>query len=409
MARNFFNVLVVFLTLSTIFSCSKSNEYESSANLQIQSNLQAMVDKTLSDYKIKYPAYPGGLAVQVISKNGSFFVSAGLGAGVTDKIHFRAASNSKTFTSAAIILLAQEGKLNVDAKIIDLIPGTNTTYVPLTANYKIPFRDQITIRMLLQHNAGVFDISNEVVPDTVSIKVPYKGTDYIGYTQTKDPVHTFTFDELVGVVSTCRLYYFAPGQSHHYSNTGYSILGKIIERVSGQSYSQFVTERIIKPMELSESSLPFSGEDQLLPAPFAKGYYFTPEVIECTKSNISANVAEGTLVTTPENLARFLRKLLRGEGVLKSYWVNNVLLSIPKTPVDAGPYACGIFYTENLGWGHNGAHEGFLSRMVSDPNIDITVVTFTNTWNIKDGMDTMREQLNLMLEETCYNSKYIVQ
>ena len=158
MARNFFNVLVVFLTLSTIFSCSKSNEYESSANLQIQSNLQAMVDKTLSDYKIKYPAYPGGLAVQVISKNGSFFVSAGLGAGVTDKIHFRAASNSKTFTSAAIILLAQEGKLNVDAKIIDLIPGTNTTYVPLTANYKIPFRDQITIRMLLQHNAGVFVI-----------------------------------------------------------------------------------------------------------------------------------------------------------------------------------------------------------------------------------------------------------
>ena len=409
MKHNILTILVVYLILATTYSCSKSNEYETFANPQIQRNLQTMVDKLMSDYKIKYPAYPGGLAVKVISKNGSFFASAGLGDGVTDKIHFRAASNTKTFTSTAIILLAQEGKLNIDAKITDLIPGTNITYIPLTANYNIPFRDQITIRLLLQHNAGVFDISNEVVPDTVFAKVPYKGRDYIGYIQEADPVHTFTFDELVGVVATCRLFYSAPGQAHHYSNTGYSILGKIIERVSGQSYPQFVTERIIKPMELTDTSMPFSGSDQLLPAPFAKGYYFTSEVVECTKSNISANVAEGNLLTTPENLARFLRVLLRGEGVLKSFWVNNVLLSVPKTPADAGTYACGIYSAENLGWGHNGAHEGFLSRMVSDPNTDITVVAFTNTWNIKDGMNTMREQMNSMLEDACYNSKYIVQ
>ncbi len=408
MARNIYAILIIYLIVLTASSCSKSNEYETFANPQIQRNLQAMVDKTLSDYKVKYPGYPGGLALKVISKNGSFFVSSGLGEGVTEKIHFRAASNTKTFTSTAIILLAQEGKLNIDAKITDLIPGTNMTYVPLTANYNIPFRDQITIRLLLQHNAGVYDISNEAVPDTVSAKVPYKGGNYIEYIQGADPGHTFSFDELVGAVATCRMYYFAPGQSHHYSNTGYSILGKIIERVSGLSYSQFVTERIIKPMGLTDTSMPFSGSDQLLPAPFAKGYYYKPEVVECTKSNISANVAEGSIITTPENLARFLRTLLRGEGVLKSFWVNNVLLAVPKTPADAGTYACGIFSAENLGWGHNGSHEGFLSRMSSDPNTDITVVSFTNAWNTKNET-TIPEQLYMMVEEACYNSKYIVQ
>jgi D-alanyl-D-alanine carboxypeptidase len=224
-----------------------------------------------------------------------------------------------------------------------------------------------------------------------------------------EPAHTFTFDELVGAVANCKLSYCSPGATHHYSNTGYSILGKIIERISGKSYSQFVTERILVPMGLTNSSLPFSGNDQLIPAPFVKGYYYTPDVLECTQSNLSANVAEGTLITTPENLARYLRHLVRGEGVLTSYWINNVMLNAPKTPSDAGTYACGMYYTQNLGYGHNGAHEGYLSRMVTDPEADITMVVFTNAWNVSGEMDTIVEQLYQMLEETCYKAKYIVQ
>ncbi|TSA33546.1 MAG: class A beta-lactamase-related serine hydrolase [Porphyromonadaceae bacterium] len=399
-------LISLFTLIVLLASCVKEGEL---CEQQIQKNLQVMVDSMLTNYKLKYPGYPGGLALKVVSKKGSYFVSTGMGAGITDQIHFRAASNSKTFTSAAILLLAQEGKLNIDARITDTIPGTTMTYFPLDKNYKIPFRNKITIRQLLQHIAGVWDVSNEVIPDTISADVPYKGQNYLDYVLKSEPAHTFTFDELVEVVATCELYYSRPGKAHHYSNTGYSILGKIIERISGKSYSQFVTERIIVPMGLTGSSLPFSGDDQLLPAPYAKGYYYSPDILECTKSNLSANVAEGTLITTPENLVRFLRNLLRGEGVLTSYWINNVMLAAPEIPADAGNYACGIFYAPNLGYGHNGAHEGYLSRMVSDPNSDITIVTFSNAWNITDEKDTIIEQMTFLLDEGCYKAKYIVQ
>lgn len=399
-------LISLFLLLFLITSCNKENTPVS--HCQTEKNLQATIDTLMKEYKKKYPDYPGGLALKVISKTGSWFVSSGMGDDISDQIHFRAASNTKCFTATAILLLAQQGKLNVDARITDTIPGTSNTYVPLDEKYSIPNRDEITISQLMHHNAGVFDISNDDIPATVSANVPYKGKNYLVYVMQSEPDHTFTFDELVGVASTCQLSYFKPGASHHYSNTGYSILGKIIERVSGESYSQFVTGKIIIPMGLTETTMPFSGTDQLLPAPYSKGYYYTPEILDCTKSNMSANVAEGTLITTPADLAKFLRALLRSDGVLKPYWVNSVMLAVPDTP-DAGTYACGIYYAINLGWGHNGAHEGYLSRMVSDPDNDFTAVVYTNTWNVTDNMNSIVEQLHFLLEDACYKAKYIVQ
>ncbi|MCX6287262.1 MAG: serine hydrolase [Bacteroidetes bacterium] len=395
-----------------IFACTKKSsetEYYPISNQGIQGKLQTMVNKLMADYKAKYPGYPGGLALKVISKSGSWFVSSGMDQGTTSQVHFRAASNTKTFTSTAILLLAQQGKLNLDAKISDTIPGTILTYVPMDGAYAIPFRDKITIRQLLQHKAGVFDVSNNIIPDTVSAQVPYKGQDYIGWVEASDPTHTFTFDEMVGVDAICRLFFSQPGKGYHYSNTGYSILGKIIERVSGQTYQNFIMNQIIIPMNLTQSTMPVEGTDQQLPSPFAKGFYYYPDIKECTLSNISANVAEGNLITTPDDLSRFLRLLLRGEGVLNTYTVNSIMLAPLIPPDTVVTYTCGIMYTRNLGYGHNGAHEGYLSRMVSDPETDFTAVVFTNGWNMSTGnMNGIIEQLTLLLDESCYKAKNIV-
>lgn len=405
----------LFILMSLIFviitSCSKNEpSYEPGANAEVQQKLQAMLDQTLKDYKTKYPEYPGGLAMHVVSKKGSFFVSSGMDAGITDQVHFRAASNTKTFTSTAILLLAQQGKLNMNAKITDLIPGTQSTYVPLTPDYQIPFRDSITISQLLHHRAGVFDVSNDKIPDTISIQVPYKGLDYIPFIEEQDPTHTFTFDEMVGVAATCRLFYFTPGASYKYSNTGYSILGRIIERVSGQSYQQFVMDHIVQPMGLTNTTFPYLGTDLQLPAPFARGYvYFTDSIIETTESNISANVAEGNIITTPEDLSIFLRALIQGIGVLSPYWVNNVMLAPPAGSTPGSWYGCGISHALNLGYGHNGAHGGYLSRMVTDPEVDFTAVVFTNAWNVSNGMASIADQMYFLLDESCYLAKVIVQ
>lgn len=399
------------LILVILASCSKNeSNYVPGANAEVHQKLQTMLDQTLKDYMAKYPDYPGGMAMKVVTKKGSWFVSSGMGNGITDRIHFRAASNTKTFTSTAILLLAQQWKLNINAKITDLIPGTETTYVPLTPDYQIPFRDSITISQLLHHRAGVFDVSNDMIPDTISVQVPYKGLYYIPYIEEQDPTHTFTFDEMVNVAATCRLFYFAPGASYHYSNTGYSILGKIIERVSGQSYQQFVMEHIVQPMGLTNTTFPYLGTELQIPTPFARGYvYMVDTLVETTESNISANVAEGNMITTPEDLSKFLRHLIQGTGVLSPYWVNNVMLAPPAGSTPGSWYGCGINHALNLGYGHNGAHEGYLSRMVTDPEVDYTAVVFTNAWNMTNGMASIADQLYFLLDESCYRAKVIVQ
>ncbi len=397
--------LFLFLLLAgTIASCTDSY-IQPFTDLRIQDQLQGMVDTLIRDYKVKYPESPEGIALKVITKKGNFFVSSGLGNGITDQVHFRAASNTKVFTSTAILLLDQQGKLYIDARITDTIPGTSITYVPLTADYQIPFRDQITIRQLLMHRAGVFDLTNNNIPDTVSLSVPYKGQNYIDYIKASDPLHTFTFDELVGVVATCRLADFPPGEGWNYTNTGYNILGKIIERVSGMNYQQFMMENILTPMGLSHTSFPFRANEQLLPFPFVRGYDYMPDGLkDVTEWNFSCNVAEGNIITTPDDLSNFIRTLVRGEGVLKPATVNGTMLpSIPNT------YGCGVVNWLNLGFGHNGAQHGFRSYMITDPEIDFTVVVFINTLNLIDGMTSFNYQDIYLLKEACYRAKNITQ
>lgn len=401
--------MAVFLLMS-VTGCKKSDSvaplpYDAAT----QQKLQQMTDGLLAGFKAQFPDYPGGLALQVVTGKGSWFVSSGMGAGVTGGVHFRAASNTKSFTCAAILLLAQRGKLNVDAKITDTIPGTTIPYVPDSPEYRIPFKEQITIRQLMRHRAGVFDITNGVIPDTVSAPVPYKGQTYLTYVMDTDPEHTFTFDELVGVVSTCRLYNFQPGAGYHYSNTGYSLLGKIIERVSGKTYGEFLTSEIALPMGLKQTTFPWRGSDQSIPAAFVPGYYFIPDTTaEVTLSNMSGNVAEGNMITTPEELAHYLRTLLRGEGVLNAYWVNKVMLVPQAGSAEGDGYGCGMENIMNMGFGHSGAHDGYLSRMASDPATDFTVVAFTNAWEFSNGLTSLKYQFNNLIDEACYRAKSIV-
>ena len=387
-------------------ACKKSDEITDTT----QEQLQQLVNTTLDEYKTLYPGYPGGLAMRVISKEGTWFVSSGMGANITAQTRFRAASNTKTLTSTAILLLYQQGKLDISKKITDTIPGTQMPYIPATPEYDIPYKSSITIMDLLHHRAGVFDVSNDAVPDTVSAAVSYKGQNYLDWVIATDPEHTFTFDELVNVNAVCRLYYFQPGTSYHYSNTGYSLLGKIIERVSGKSYHQFLTEEVMGPAGMANSSMPVLGTDRSLPAPFAEGYTLISDtVVTSTISNVSANVAEGNLITTPDDLSRFLSQLVSGKGVLHPHTVNAVMMNcLPTSGTSNASYGCGLTYTNNLGYGHTGAHEGFLSQMACDPNTGFTVVIFTNALDFRNGIHTVRDQMTILLENTCYQAKAMV-
>jgi D-alanyl-D-alanine carboxypeptidase len=317
------------------------------------------------------------MCAYIETPSGNFFASSDMAPGVDQHSRFRIASNTKTFTAAAVMFLAQQGRLHLDDTIVSLIPGMGMPYVPNTAQYNIPNKGSITIRQLLSHTAGVFDVTNEKIP--VACPAPYAGQDYGDYIMATDPNHQFTPDELVGVVAACQIDKGAPGAQYHYSNTGYSILAIIIERVSGLPYDQFVTLNLLVPNGLSSTSVPMLAADRTIPPPFNPGYLYAGGVLaDMTESNMSYNIAEGNIISTPADIARWVRRLYRGEAGPN---VASVEAMKSLTPQSNGNYGLGTIYVGGLGYGHNGAHVGYLSLMVYDPAVDVTTILYFNVWD----------------------------
>jgi D-alanyl-D-alanine carboxypeptidase len=357
------------------------------------SQLGSLIEAKWTDYTANKTGFGGGLAMLILSPKGDYFVSAGLD-NVTADTYFRCASTTKTFTAAAILLLQQQGKLRISDKITDNILGKDAPYVPDTAAYAIPFKDEITIQQLLEHKAGVFDVSNSQIPDNAS--APYAGKSYITYVREdlNQSEHTFSFDELVGVVASNHLSYSPPGAGFHYSNTGYSILGKIIERVSGISYASFIEQNLLTPNGLSQTSLPIKGDEQQLPSPYVDGYlYIQGTLHKVTVDNMSPHVAEGNIITTPNNLAKWAELLYSAKAGLNQTYVDQ-MKDVKPTGEEHVLYGLGTTYTDGLGYGHNGAHIGYLTVMRYDPTTNVTVVIFVSVLNADDPLG----ELNLMYD-----------
>jgi D-alanyl-D-alanine carboxypeptidase len=296
---------------------------------------------------------------------------------------------TKSFTGAAIMLLDQRGKLHIDDKITDTIPGSTEPYIPATAAYNIPNKSQITIRLLLEHRAGVFDVANSDIPSTES--APYAGQIYIDYVKASEPTHEFTCDELTGVVATYQLKYFAPDASQHYSDTGYGLLGKIIERVSGQRYDQFVRDNLLTPNGLTETTFPCCGDDRTIPAPYETGYgYNNGTLMDATVDNMSAHVAEGNVISTPRELATWIKALISGRAGLSTATVAKMTAVL--TTESGGNYGLGVFHVSGLGYGHNGGHNGYMTAAFYDPTQEVAVVAF---FSVLDWNDIIGEMLAL--------------
>ena len=339
----------------------------------VQPRLQEMVTSKYAAYKAanNLPENAGTL-VYMKSAAGTWLATAGLPAGVNENFHYRVASVTKTFTAAAIMLLDQQGKLRIDDVVTANIPGRNIPYLPVSPPYAIPFKNQITIREMLSHRAGVFDITNDEVPS--SSNAVYAGKYYISYiyNDLNEADHQFTFDELAGVVALNQLSYWAPNGGYHYSNTGYMMLAVIIERITGKSYDRFITENFTVPIGLGATSIPWSANDRTIPAPYLHGYSNTGTGYnETTEDNMSANVAEGNIIGTPADMARWIKTLLSGNGPLTKEQITRM------TTPPAGStekYALGIQSYTDIGMGHTGAHQGFMNLVAYNPQDDLTLV-----------------------------------
>jgi D-alanyl-D-alanine carboxypeptidase len=374
-------LLFLFVMICMITSgCSTDPVSNNNGGTLHNQRLQDIADSLMNYYQQNRGITNGGIFIEVNAPSGNYLVSSGLDVGFDANYHFRIASCTKTFTAAAIMYLHQQGKLNIYETITSDIPGTSEPYIPNTSFFEIPNKSAITIELLLQHRAGVFDVSNTVIPNNVP--QPYAGQLYTEYMLNLDPSHTFTFAELVGVVAANDLSYFTPGSAYHYSNTGYSMLGEIIERVSGMSYHDFLQNNFFTPLGMSNTSAPYVGTDINMPSPFLQSYLYEGGIqTNTTADNMSAHVSEGNLISTPANLIKWVKALLTGQTVINQSTAD-LMMQVVSTGQGNGYYGLGISYIEGLGFGHSGAHISFLTFMYYNPVTDITILVGTNFWDL---------------------------
>ena len=151
---------------------------------------------------------------------------------------FRIASISKPITAVAILMLIERGKLKLDDKAFDLI-----ALQPLPGRERDPRLKDITVRHLLEHTAG-FDRAKSFDPMFRPVMIAKE----LDVPPPAQPEHIIRY--MLGQPLD-----FDPGSRHAYSNYGYCVLGRIIERVSGQAYETFVRHEVLKPLGITRTKL----------------------------------------------------------------------------------------------------------------------------------------------------------
>src|SRR5687767_14654507 len=385
-----FAIAVAFLAF---VSCEKQDDQ--SLEFKLEEVLKSNFTEAYAD---QFAGKPAGVFLAIKNADTSLFVQHNLDGVMTESTHFKGASTTKTFTSAAILWLHQEGELDIDDKLTDLIPGKTISYLPQTPDYDVPYKSEITIRQLLNHRAGVFDVTNSKIPD--SINAPYAGMIYPDYLKDQfGETYTFTFDALVFPVVEHQLSYFPPGTGMHYSNTGYNLLGKIVERVSGLSLSAFKKQFLLDPLELNDTHFEDVGTNIHLPAPFIDSYLLLDgQVIDITEDNLSSAIAEGNIVTTPSDIAEWAWYLYGTNSIL-----NTSMQNMMTEPLETGEhhvlYGLGTqMYPEEIGVGHNGARAAFMTIMRYHPPTQTSYVVSSNTLNV-DDFEQEGEMLNQILRD----------
>ncbi|MFC5449948.1 serine hydrolase domain-containing protein [Paenibacillus aestuarii] len=253
---------------------------------------------------------------------------------------FRIGSLTKSFTAVAVMQLVEQGKLTLDDQLRHFIPD-------------IPNGDKITIHHLLSHTSGISDAAffDSAMKDLAGY-----------YSQTK---------KLETAMRATDNLASEPGTKHNYTNTGYHLLGLIIEQVSHTSWDNYVNEHIIKP-----THMPRTGVDINEPILQNRAIGTDANGNTAIFMDMSYASSAGGLYSTVGDLLKFDQALISGK------LVNTKSFEMMITPVEDGygyGWVDGIKMEESSNWKfHNGDIPGFHAFNAFNINENIQVILLTN-------------------------------
>ena len=203
----------------------------------------ASFDRVLTTLMGKWGIPGGSIAVvkdgRLVLARGYGYANAEAKEPVAPDALFRIASVSKPITAVAVLRLAEQGKLDLDARAFALLPNLT----PPSGSTVDPRLDNVTVRQLLSHLGG-WDRDRSYDP-------MFRSTQIAQALGTPAPA---SVESVIRFMRGQPLD-FTPGERYAYSNFGYAVLGRVIEQASGQSYGAFVSDAILRPMGISRMRL----------------------------------------------------------------------------------------------------------------------------------------------------------
>ncbi|UCC73183.1 MAG: serine hydrolase [Gemmatimonadota bacterium] len=301
-----------------------------------------------------YPVDEPGAAV-LVARGGEveYLGAAGtasleLGVPLEPGMVFEIGSITKQFTAAAIMMLIEEGRLALDDPI--------TKFLPDYPDYG----QNVTVEHLLTHTSGIVSYTN--IPGYMEAEVR------------KD----LSVEELIDVFKD-RPVEFEPGARYAYNNSGYVLLGAIIESVSGMSYADFVQQRIFDPLGMRDSY--YGSLSRVIPDR-APGYDGEPGAwVNAAFVSMTQPYSAGALMTTLEDLFRWNQALFGGE------LISEQSLEMMTTPHllpngESTGYGYGLTTRDIRGRpavGHGGGIFGYVTDAFYLPEEDVYVAVFCNS------------------------------
>jgi len=266
---------------------------------------------------------------------------------VTPETVFQLGSVTKPFTATAVMMLMEEGKISLDKSITGYLE-----YLPASWS-------GVTVRHLLDHTSGIKSFTS--IPDV---------TDRLTFLPT-------TRDEILTLIANEALE-FAPGERYAYNNTGYYLLGHIIEEASGRRYADFLRERVFAPLGMDATRV--NDMDDIIPHR-ASGYVWAENRWwNARPTSMTWAFSAGALASTVHDLARWGAALgseaLLSEAGWERMWTPATLTDGTETG-----YGFGWRISEHHGRrsiGHDGTSSGFTAFVERDLEDGLTVIILTN-------------------------------
>jgi D-alanyl-D-alanine carboxypeptidase len=287
---------------------------------------------------------------------------------MTEKTVLRVGSVTKQFTAAAVLRLVDQGKVSLDDPLVKYFPD-------------FPRASEVAIRHLLSHTSGISSYTNPA----------------IAANRKESPRREWTTEQLIKHIAALEPgYEFDPGTGWSYSNSGYILLGAIIEKVSGKSYREFLKAELFDPLELLDTAV----DDYALIVPNrARGYEPSKTApagfVNGDFISLSAAGPAGAMRSTATDLLKWHAALFGGR-VLKPATLalmtaptrlkDGRLSSLGRAPPAWVPptteYGLGLFLGRTDGRatiGHGGAIFGFNAWVETFPDQGVTIVLLANT------------------------------